>query len=132
MQHWPPAPHPRQQASGCYDEASCWWVSGEPTYGLDLALVRALLASPHRTDDPARADLFVVPAAATARLYRDHGYRASLRSGVDVDDIDNTILHRFASFHLDRIDLSPLTLDDGETIDIMEVFRTVRERAVRT
>ena len=70
--------------------------------------------------------------AATAKLYRDHGYRASLRSGGDVDDIDDAILHRFASFHLDRIDLSPLTLDDGETIDIMEVFRTVRERAVPT
>merc|ERR1712127_111692 len=65
--------------------------------------------------------------AATAKLYRDNGYKVSFRDGGAVDD---AVLHRFASFHLDRIDLSPLTLDNGETVDLMEMLRSARERAV--
>lgn len=65
--------------------------------------------------------------AATAKLYRENGYRATLKNGEDVDD---AVLHRFASFHFDRIDLSPLTLDNGEKMSIMEVFRANRERSV--
>ncbi|KAL7532103.1 hypothetical protein ACHAXR_004441 [Thalassiosira sp. AJA248-18] len=65
--------------------------------------------------------------AATAKIYRENGYRASFRDGSTPDD---AILHRFASFHLDRIDLSPLTLDNGETVDTMELLRSTREIAV--
>ena len=64
---------------------------------------------------------------ATAKLYRDNGYKASFR---DSETPDDAILHRFASFHLDRIDLSPLKLDNGETLDTMELLRSTREIAV--
>ncbi len=67
--------------------------------------------------------------AATAKLYRENGYKAILQNGKDVDD---AVLHRFASFHFDKIDLSPLTLDNGEKMDIMEVFRSNREKTVPT
>jgi len=66
--------------------------------------------------------------AATAKLYRDNGYKATFRDGST--PLDDAILHRFASFHLDRIDLSPLTLDNGETVDTMELLRSTRERVV--
>jgi hypothetical protein len=59
--------------------------------------------------------------AATAKLYRENG-----------KDVDDAVLHRFASFHFDKIDLSPLTLDNGEKMDIMEVFRSNREKTVPT
>lgn len=67
--------------------------------------------------------------AATVKLYRENGYKAVLQNGKDVDD---AVLHRFASFHFDKIDLSPLTLDNGEKMDIMEVFRSNREKTVPT
>jgi len=66
--------------------------------------------------------------AATAKLYRDNGYKISFKDGGS--SVDDAVLHRFASFHLDRIDLSPLTLDNGETVDLMELLRSTRERVV--
>lgn len=63
----------------------------------------------------------------TARIYRENGYKATFR---DKEHVDDATLHRFATFHLDRIDLSMLTLDDGEVIDTMELFRSAREKAV--
>ncbi len=64
--------------------------------------------------------------AATAKLYRENGYKATYDNG----DADDAMLHRFASFHFDGIDLSPLILDNGEKMDIKDVFRSVRERTV--
>jgi predicted unusual protein kinase regulating ubiquinone biosynthesis (AarF/ABC1/UbiB family) len=64
---------------------------------------------------------------ATAKIYRENGYKASFRDDGHVDD---ATLHRFATFHLDRIDLSPLTLDNGEVIDTLELFRNTREKVV--
>mmetsp|Transcript_10745 Transcript_10745/g.30207 ORF Transcript_10745/g.30207 Transcript_10745/m.30207 type:complete len:679 (-) Transcript_10745:62-2098(-) len=66
--------------------------------------------------------------AETARVYRENGYRAAFRDGTR--EADDATLHRFASFHLDRIDLSPLTLDSGETVDTLELLRSTREKAV--
>jgi predicted unusual protein kinase regulating ubiquinone biosynthesis (AarF/ABC1/UbiB family) len=63
----------------------------------------------------------------TAKLYRDGGYKATWTKG---DILDDNVLHRFATFHLDKIDLSPVTLDDGEKMEIMDLFRTTRERVV--
>jgi hypothetical protein len=63
----------------------------------------------------------------TAKLYRDGGYKATWMKG---DILDDNVLHRFATFHLDKIDLSPITLDDGENMEIMDLFQTTRERAV--
>ena len=68
--------------------------------------------------------------AATAKLYRDNGYKATLQNGKD--DVDDAVLHRFASFHFDKINSSPLTLDNGEKMDIMDVFRSNREKTVPT
>ena len=65
--------------------------------------------------------------AETARIYTQHGYRAEFKDGTTAD---TAVLHRFASFHLDRIDLSPLTLDSGETVDTLELLRSTREKAV--
>ncbi len=63
----------------------------------------------------------------TAKIYRENGYKVSFR---DTEHVDDATLHRFASFHLDRFDLSPLTLDNGEIIDSMELFRNAREKVV--
>jgi predicted unusual protein kinase regulating ubiquinone biosynthesis (AarF/ABC1/UbiB family) len=65
--------------------------------------------------------------AETARIYSENGYKAEFRDGTRAD---TSVLHRFASFHFDRIDLSPLTLDNGETVDTMELLRSTREKAV--
>lgn len=65
--------------------------------------------------------------ATTARIYRDNGYKASLSNDVELDD---SVLHRLATFHLDKIDLSKLTLDNGETIDVLELLRGAREHKV--
>mmetsp|Transcript_8318 Transcript_8318/g.13704 ORF Transcript_8318/g.13704 Transcript_8318/m.13704 type:complete len:592 (+) Transcript_8318:197-1972(+) len=67
---------------------------------------------------------------ATAKLYRENGYKATLQNGKG--EVDDAVLHRFASFHFDKIDLSPLTLDNGEKMDIMDVFRSNREKTVPT
>ncbi|KAL3809550.1 hypothetical protein ACHAXA_001824 [Cyclostephanos tholiformis] len=64
---------------------------------------------------------------ATAKIYRENGYKVSFR---DTEHVDDATLHRFASFHLDRFDLSPLTLDNGEVIDTLELFRNTREKVV--
>ena len=63
----------------------------------------------------------------TARIYRENGYKATSSNG---DLVDDSVLHRFASFHLDKIDLSPLTLDNGDEIDTLELLRSTRERVV--
>lgn len=65
--------------------------------------------------------------AATAKLYRDNGYKITSKDGGHVDD---AVFHRFASFHFDCFDLSPLTLDNGETVDLMKIMQAHRERAV--
>lgn len=64
---------------------------------------------------------------ATAKIYRENGYKVSFR---DKEHVDDATLHRFASFHLDRFDLSPLTLDNGEVIDSLELFRNTKEKVV--
>ena len=65
--------------------------------------------------------------AKTAQIYRDHGYKATFSSDIELDD---SVLHRLATFHLDKIDLSKLTLDSGETIDVLEMLRGAREHKV--
>ena len=41
-----------------------------------------------------------------------------------VMQVDNSILHHMATFHLDKIDLSKLTLDNGNNIDLLESVHT--------
>jgi len=66
--------------------------------------------------------------ARTAEIYRDNGYTASFRGSSE--DLDDSVMHRFASFHFDKIDLSPLTLDNGETVDLMELMKSTKEGTV--
>ncbi len=55
--------------------AGCWWIGGiDPAYAADVALLRRMLRSPHRTLDPEEADFFFVP------LIQSIGFR-SLRFG---------------------------------------------------
>jgi aarF domain-containing kinase len=65
----------------------------------------------------------------TARIFRENGYAATFR---DNEDIDDATLHRFATFCLDKFDLSPITLDNGEVVDTMELFRNIREKSIPT
>lgn len=62
-----------------------------------------------------------------ANLYTSSGYAATM-SNENVTDIN--ILHRFATFHLDKIDLSPLILENGEVIEIMNLMKNARERVI--
>jgi aarF domain-containing kinase len=64
-----------------------------------------------------------------ARIYTDAGYRASWKRG---PISDTNILHRFASFHLDRLDLSPVTTEDNERIDILHILHSVVEKRLPT
>ena len=64
--------------------------------------------------------------ASVAKIYRDNGYSVTFRGDVNPDD---AILHRFASFHLDSIDLSPLKLDNGETIEFMDLMKAAQEKS---
>merc|ERR1712232_952123 len=62
-----------------------------------------------------------------ANLYSSSGYSATM-SNENVTDVN--ILHRFATFHLDKIDLSPLVLENGEVIQIMDLMSNTRERVI--
>lgn len=94
---------------------------------LDYGLVGRLSTKDRETVAKIIIALSENDKSATAKIYREQGYTATFR---DSDSLDDAILHRFASFHLDRIDLSPLTLDNGEKVDIMEMLQSTRERAV--
>lgn len=62
-----------------------------------------------------------------ANLYQTAGYSATM-SNDNITDVN--ILHRFATFHLDKIDLSPLKLENGEVIEIMDLMKDTRERVI--
>jgi len=78
----------------------------------------------------------------TARQYREAGYRAEFynKAGLKTNSSsgggnrnannDDNLLHRFATFHLDKIDLSAITLEDGETVEIVDVLKNTREVSV--
>lgn len=61
------------------------------------------------------------------RLYQDGGYSASWKEG-KITDVN--ILHRFASFHLDKLDLSPVVTEDHRTIDILHILHSTVEHNV--
>jgi hypothetical protein len=78
-------------------------------------------------------------------IYQKHGYRATWGAAVgrNVRDVfdEPSIVHRFATFHFDRFDLSPIHLthpSDSESkqrsqhnsIPIMEILETTRELIV--
>jgi len=66
----------------------------------------------------------------TASIYTKSGYKAKIRAFSGILE-DPAILHRFATFHLDRIDLSPVTwTTTGETQDIFQILNGVVEPSV--
>jgi len=58
-----------------------------------------------------------------ANIYLAEGFRATL-AGQPIRDVH--LLHRFATFHMDRIDLSPIALETGERLEL----RTLLESTV--
>jgi hypothetical protein len=64
----------------------------------------------------------------TAHLYSLSGYKAKHK----YDSIEDTnVLHRFATFHWDRIDLSPVKWSStGQSQDIMHLLSGVVEPSV--
>jgi aarF domain-containing kinase len=62
---------------------------------------------------------------ATARVYNDAGYKAAWHK--DGPIADPNILHRFATFHFDRFDLSPIKQSNGTSIDVIEMFQACKE-----
>ena len=95
---------------------------------LDYGMVGKLSSSERQAVAKTIVALSKRDKAETARIYRENGYKAAFRDGKR--EADDAILHRFATFHLDRIDLSPLTLDSGETVDTLELLRSTREKGV--
>ena len=66
----------------------------------------------------------------TASIYTSSGYKAKIKAFSGVLD-DPAILHRFATFHWDRIDLSPVTWSrTGKTQDIFTILNGVVEPSV--
>ena len=63
----------------------------------------------------------------TARLYEENGYRASWHSG---KPHTRDVVHRIASFHLDRIDLSPVNVGGGRVMPIQRVLQQTFEHSV--
>jgi len=64
----------------------------------------------------------------TARLYHESGYRSSWADG---EITDENLIHRIATFHLDRVDLSPVYVADrNEHIGILTVLKSTKERSV--
>jgi len=94
---------------------------------LDYGMVGKLSPKDRRTVAETITALNRQDKATTARIYRDNGYKATLSSNLELDD---NILHRLATFHFDKIDLSKLILDNGDTVDVIEILRGTRERAV--
>jgi predicted unusual protein kinase regulating ubiquinone biosynthesis (AarF/ABC1/UbiB family) len=68
---------------------------------------------------------------ATAHQYRPSGYEVSSSVyAVNVTQSD-AVLHRFATFHLDKIDLSPIYVDGSTpTVGMLELLRSLREATV--
>lgn len=64
-----------------------------------------------------------------ARIYTASGYRAAWKEG---PISDTNILHRFASFHFDRLDLSPVITETNERIDILHMLHSVVEKGLPT
>ncbi|KAL7466563.1 hypothetical protein ACHAXS_006867 [Conticribra weissflogii] len=96
---------------------------------LDYGMVGRLSESHRKTIAQTILALERKDKKATAQIYRENGYKATNSKG---DLVDDNVLHRFASFHFDKIDLSPLTLENGETVNILELLRSTREVATPT
>jgi len=96
---------------------------------LDYGMVGRLSSDEREAIARTVVALSISDKSEAARQYRDAGYRATWKNGKNAHD-DDSLLHRLATFHLDRIDLSDVTLDSGDKMEIMDVLRTTREVSV--
>ena len=72
---------------------ACWWVGGiDPAYGADVAVLRRMLSSPHRTVHPEEADFFFVPLLLSIG-FRSHRFGQYMPSGGASKLINSTVEH---------------------------------------
>jgi aarF domain-containing kinase len=69
--------------------------------------------------------LHVGDQETVVNIYRESGFVAGWVNGPDHDDC---VIHRFACFHLNKFDLSPLIFEDGQVWPVLEVFSKTIER----
>jgi len=94
---------------------------------LDYGMVGHLTPQDRRTIAHAMLALARNDKNEVTRIYNEAGYRAHWANG---DKHSNEVIHRFATFHLDRVDLSDVTIDAHTKLPIFEVLRKSREQAV--
>jgi hypothetical protein len=89
---------------------------------LDYGMVVELTESDRRNVSQVVLALANKDKHEAARLYMASGYRTTWREG-PIDDPG--VLHRFATWHLDRMDMSPVPYKDGhiEFADLMHSFK---------
>eukprot|EP00560_Eucampia_antarctica_P005577 CAMPEP_0197842262 /NCGR_PEP_ID=MMETSP1437-20131217/46641_1 /TAXON_ID=49252 ORGANISM="Eucampia antarctica, Strain CCMP1452" /NCGR_SAMPLE_ID=MMETSP1437 /ASSEMBLY_ACC=CAM_ASM_001096 /LENGTH=675 /DNA_ID=CAMNT_0043452119 /DNA_START=40 /DNA_END=2067 /DNA_ORIENTATION=+ len=66
----------------------------------------------------------------TARWYIAQGYEVTVRHEKKLLSNDINVIHRFATFHFDKVDFSKITLETGEKVDVLKLLRTAQERFV--
>jgi hypothetical protein len=91
---WLALPHlGRETTCSPLSKDSCWWVGGiDPAYGADVAVLRRMLSSPHRTLHPEEADFFFVPLMLSIG-FRSHRFGQYMPSGGAARLINSTIEH---------------------------------------
>eukprot|EP00586_Coscinodiscus_wailesii_P020477 CAMPEP_0172505358 /NCGR_PEP_ID=MMETSP1066-20121228/185853_1 /TAXON_ID=671091 /ORGANISM="Coscinodiscus wailesii, Strain CCMP2513" /LENGTH=676 /DNA_ID=CAMNT_0013281935 /DNA_START=257 /DNA_END=2284 /DNA_ORIENTATION=- len=94
---------------------------------LDYGMVGRVSPTQRETISRVVTALAAGDKVAVARLYTDGGYRVSWAGDRTTSDGNVNVLHRFATFHFDKIDFSKVALENGETADVLEILRSVRE-----
>jgi predicted unusual protein kinase regulating ubiquinone biosynthesis (AarF/ABC1/UbiB family) len=68
---------------------------------------------------------------STARIYRESGYKVRWKHG---EITDSHVLHRFATWHFDRVDFSPVVQEQHNgtavSLDVLDMLQSVRETQV--
>lgn len=113
----------RLEANGCgkagpgAKDGPCWWQLTDPMYSADTKLLNRLLASPHRTLQPEKADYFYVPLMLSLGFV-SHRFGIYMPSAPGARLISAAIDHvRMTYPFWNRTDgrdhLMPFTGDDG-------------------
>ena len=93
---WLALPTLGASASTCTKPLSsfaCWWAGGiDPAYAADVAVLRRVLRSPHRTTDPREADFFLVPLLLSLG-FRSLRFGQYMPSGGAAQLINRTVTH---------------------------------------
>ena len=96
---------------------------------IDYGMVGRLSAAERAAVARVVRGLHARDAAAVVREYRDAGYRACWHSG---EPHGAEVIYRLATFHLDRIDLSPVAVSGarGGTLPVLRLLQSTIEHAV--